>query len=658
MSVVLDMVGASGRWRVAARRESAMLVEPEKVELASPDIAAQARVDPAQAGTVEPEKVELASPDIAAQARADLAQMFPGVLIDGVLDATRLGELLDTDIAVASDTRERYGLMWAGKAEAVRSLQTPSRGTLVPSLDRSVGWDTARNVFVEGDNLEVLKLLQKAYNDKIKLIYIDPPYNTGNDFVYNDDFSDGLRNYLEYTGQLNESGLSVSTDQDTGGRKHSRWLSMLHPRLVLARNLLTEDGVIFVSIDDNEVAQLRLLLDEVFGAENFIATFIWEKRQNRENRKEVSYRHDTIICYARSAGEARTLHQLPMSEKALSNYSNQDNDPRGPWKSDPATGQAGPGRRAAQFYTVTAPNGKKHTLPSGRCWIYTQGVMEAAIADRRIWFGADGNGVPRVKTYLEAKDRGLVPETILFASDVGTNESAKNDLKRLFDGVAAFDTPKPVPLLQTFLRIGADPDSLVLDFFAGSGSMGEAVLRLNAEDGGTRRVIQVQLPEVLPDDSEARKLGHNTVADVARDRWARVATAIPGSIDSSVRNVALTSSNFRTWFAHAADELDLSATTLRSDIDIDAVATEILLKEGVRLDAPWERKVAGGVPVIFAGGVAVVVSTTITQEVVRETYSFFPSVVVFLEDGFSGHDAVKANAFTNAKQLGIKMKTV
>jgi adenine-specific DNA-methyltransferase len=281
------------------------------------------------------------------------------------------------------------------------------------------------------------------------------------------------------------------------------------------------------------------------------------------------------------------------------------------------------------------------------------------VADGRMWFGKDGNGVPRVKTYLHAKERGLVPETILFATDVGTNESAKNDLKKLFGGVAAFDTPKPVALLQTLIRIGSRPDSTVLDFFAGSGTMGEAVLRLNAEDNGTRRVVQVQLPEILPSDSEARRLGHDTVADIARDRWSRVAEKLGPSADTSLRCLALERSSFRHPSDADPTQLDLSDTTLAVEPDAhNSIAAEILLKEGVPLDAAWERSEAGGAPVIIADGVAVVLCPDVTDEVVRQALAAEPRVVVFLEDGLAGADAVKANAVTNARNLGITLKTV
>lgn len=607
--------------------------------------------------TEEPAKVDLESPDLAATNRALLTELFPGVLTDGVLDAVRLAEALDVDVAAGTHGRERFALQWAGKQGAVHSLLSPSDGALVPSLSRSINFDQAHDVFIEGDNLEVLKLLQKAYNDKVRMIYIDPPYNTGNDFVYKDDFRDGLAAYLKYTGQVDQFGMRTVANIETSGRRHSAWLNMMYPRLALARNLLTQDGVIFVSIDDNEGAQLRLLLDEVFGPENFVATFIWEKRTNRENRKAVSYRHDTIICYARNRSDERSIQQLPMNAKALANYGNPDNDPRGPWKSDPATAQAGHAT-SGQFYDLKAPSGKLHQLPSGRCWIYTKGAMDQAIRDGRLWFGKDGNGVPRIKTYLNAKDRGLTPETILFAAEAGTNESAKNQLKSLFGGVAVFDTPKPVELIKLLIRIGASPDSLIVDFFAGSGTTAEAVQRLNAEDGGKRRVIQVQLPEQLPDDSVARSIGLATVSDIAVERWARARKTLGSPTDVGLRVFTLQPSSFAVSGDETGALALMESTLVAPSPDMHAVASEIFAKEGVPLDAEWRRSSYAGADVISASDVTVVLTTSITDDVVDEVLSHRPKKLVFLEDGFAGADAVKANAFSKAKSLGVIMKTV
>jgi adenine-specific DNA-methyltransferase len=608
----------------------------------------------------EPEKVKVSSPDLVEERRSAFDGLFPGVIADGVLDVGRLSELLDISPSVVPNGRERFGLMWAGKNDSVRSLLRPSRATLVPDFDRSTDFDTAENMFIEGDNLEVLKILQKAYNDKIKLIYIDPPYNTGNDFVYRDDFSDGLRAYLDYSGQIDEEGNRTNAIADTAGRRHSGWLSMMFPRLMLARNLLTQDGIIFVSIDDNEVANLRLLMDEIFGPENFVATFIWEKRTNRENRKAVSYRHDTLLCYTRSRSDEAPIAQLPMSDKALANYSNPDNDPRGPWKSDPATAQAGHAT-TSQFYELLAPNGRVHTLPSGRCWAYTKPVMNEAIRDGRIWFGKDGNGVPRIKTYLNAKERGLTPETILFAEQAATNERAKNDLKELFGGLAVFDTPKPVELIRLLLQMGASRDGLVLDFFAGSGTTAHAVALQNAEDGGRRRVISINLPEPTPPDSEAARAGYGTISAIAQARLDLIMNSIDGARRQGLRSFRLAESNFRSAGLDTENllEIDLRETTLVSDEPyVDDLAAEIFLKEGVALDTPWERHTAGEADVIIADGIAVVTSLDITDSIVTESLALSPRVVVFLEDGFAGSDAVKANAFSHARNLGITMKTV
>ncbi|MFS8086388.1 MAG: site-specific DNA-methyltransferase, partial [Acidobacteriota bacterium] len=293
--------------------------------------------------------------------------------------------------------------------------------------------------------------------------------------------------------------------------RHDRWLSMMYPRLVLLKQFLREDGAIFVSIDDNEVATLRLLMDEIFGAGNFIAHFIWEKRKNRENRKALSIRHDHIVCFARVFDKGiQKFRPLPMNAGALARYTNADNDPRGPWKSDPATAQAGHGT-GSQFYILTAPNGKRHSLPSGRCWVYTEEVMQTHIVDKRIWFGVSGNNVPRIKTFLHEKERGLTPETILFADEASTNEDAKNVLKEIFGGHAPFETPKPAELVAQFLRMCTTDCDLVLDSFGGSGTTGHAVLKQNVEDGGNRRFILVEM-----DDSIAR--------NVTAERVKRVAT--------------------------------------------------------------------------------------------------------------------------------------
>lgn len=393
-------------------------------------------------------------------------------------------------------------LNWIGKdAVAKHHKEVPFR-LLEPVPELSCGDADNGNLIVQGDNLHALKALLPRYAGQVKCIYIDPPYNTGNEgWVYNDNVnSPEIRKWL---------GEVVGKEGETLDR-HDRWLCMMYPRLVLLKQFLREDGAIFVSIDDNEVATLRLLMDEIFGAGNFVANFVWEKRKNRENRKAISIRHDHVLCFARSfAVGIQAFKPLPMNEAALARYTNPDNDYRGAWKSDPATAQAGHGT-ASQFYVLEAPNGKKHKLPSGRCWVYTESVMQQRIAENRIWFGASGNNVPRIKTFLHEKERGLTPETILFAEEASTNEEAKNSLKEIFGGHSLFETPKPPELIAQFLRICTSGGDLILDSFGGSGTTGHAVLKQNAEDGGNRRFILVEMDE-------------NIAQNVTRERVKRVA---------------------------------------------------------------------------------------------------------------------------------------
>ena len=453
-----------------------------------------------------------------------LKEYFAGCFTkEGTFDIERFKEMIKDEVDMSN---EGYSLDFLGKdyANLIASIDTTT--VIEPDLEHNSKPENkdSENIYISGDNLDALKHLLKSYAGEVKCIYIDPPYNTGeDDFVYNDNF--------RFTPEELEKKLSIDEDEaqriidltSRGSSTHSAWLMFMSPRLQLARDLLSKDGVIFISIDDNEQANLKLLCDYVFGEENFVAQFIWEKRVNRENRNETSVRHDYILCYSKEPSDERRLKQMPMNEKALANYGNPDNDPRGPWKSDPAHAQAGHGTKS-QFYTLVAPNGKKHELPSGRCWLYTQPVMEEAIKDNRIWFGNDGNGVPRIKTYLYAKDRGLTPETMLFAKDASTNEKAKNYIKDLFDGVAVFETPKPVELISILTRMASGND-IVVDFFSGSASTAESIMRRNL-DGLQRKYIMVQWQEKCKEDSEAYKAGYRTIDEIGQERIRRAAAKI------------------------------------------------------------------------------------------------------------------------------------
>ena len=444
----------------------------------------------------------------------------------GEFDIEMFREAIEPQVDVTREGRS-YDFLGKSYARMLSSLDTTT--VIRPDVEHNSKAENANseNIYISGDNLDALHHLVKSYAGQVKCIYIDPPYNTGEDgFTYNDKF--------KFTAEDLENKLSVSADEAekiiamTSGHRssHAAWLTFMMPRLQLARDMLSKDGLIFISIDDNEQAYLKQLCDNIFGEDCFIAQFIWEKRLNRENRKETSVRHDYVLCYSRVfiSDDIRRVKQLPMTEKALRSYTNPDNDPRGPWKSDPAHAQAGHGTED-QFYVLVAPNGKRHELPSGRCWIHTEKVMNEAIKDNRIWFGMDGNGVPRVKTYLYAKDRGLTPETMIFAKDASTNEQAKNDLKDMFDGVAVFDTPKPIQLVKILINM-ATRDGIVVDFFSGAASTAHSVLDINAKESKKLKYILVQIQEKIAEEKEAYKAGYRTIDEIGMERIKRAAKKI------------------------------------------------------------------------------------------------------------------------------------
>ena len=556
---------------------------------------------------------------------------------------------------IISGREERYQFTWPDKKKAILLANSPVNAALRPCREESVDFDNTQNLYIEGDNLDVLKCLKETYLHKVKMIYIDPPYNTGNDFVYEDDFAESSAEYLANSGQFDEQGNRLVTNTESNGRFHTDWLNMIYPRLKVARDLLTDDGVIFISIDDNEQENLKRVCDEIFGESNFVADFIWEKRLNRENRKEVSSRHDYILCYSKKNKEnERRLYLLPMNDKALSNYGNPDNDPRGLWKSDPAHAQAGHGTKS-QFYTLIAPNGKRHELPSGRCWLYTEPVMQKAIEDNRIWFGADGNGVPRIKTYLNAKERGLTPETMLFASEVSTNEKAKNDLKSLFDGVAVFETPKPMELILHFLRLASKDGDIILDFFSGSSAAAHAVMQLNAEDGGNRKFIMVQLPEETPEDSDAYIAGYKNICEIGKERIRRAGKKIKADsplttqdLDTGFRVLKLDSSNMKEVYYTPAQivqgELFEQVDNVKSDRTAEDLLFQVMLELGATLDSKIQTEVVAGKTIynVADGYLVACFDKDVTDEVVTTIAKMHPLYAV-LRDTSMATDSTATN---------------
>jgi adenine-specific DNA-methyltransferase len=455
---------------------------------------------------------------------AKLAELFPAAVKDGCLDIEALrAELGEFKEVQPGD--ETYELNWVGKQAAKKEAFKPLLGKTLALKDDGKNSETTQNIYIEGDNLEALKILRQNYYGEVKMIYIDPPYNTGKDFVYKDNFTTKSEESEQAEGSVSSEGERFSKNERSSNRFHARWLDMIYPRIKLAKELLSEDGVIFISIDDNEVANLRQVCDDVFGENNFVSTIAWEKRYSPQNAvKWFSEAHDFILIYAKEKLNWYP-NLLERSDEMNARYRNLDNDPRGPWKPADATAQAGHGTQS-QFYTVTAPNGKSHKLPNGRCWVYTEPVYQKMVEDNRIWFGESGNNVPAVKRFLTEVKQGTACQTIWKYTDVGHNQEGKKELNALFPETATFDTPKPVRLLERILKLATIENDLVLDFFSGSATTAHAVMRLNAEDGGTRRFIMVQLPEICAEDSDAAKAGYKTISEISKERIRRAGKKI------------------------------------------------------------------------------------------------------------------------------------
>ncbi len=605
--------------------------------------------------------------------RFDLTSLVPkddryAVLRDLIPEAFAELELVPEDLAVAMGNRvvepeeERYGLSWPGKAAAAVAMQEPSVGSLRPDADRSLNSEIARDVFIEGDNLEVLKLLQRAYHGKVKMIYIDPPYNTGKEFIYPDNYREGLASYLRFTGQTDEAGQKLSANAETSGRYHSNWLSMMYPRLALARNLLCPDGVIFMTIDDHEMHPLRLLMDEVFGPENFLATCIWQKIFSPKNSaRQFSEDHDYVLVYARNAAEWEP-NPLPRTEEMEARYKNPDDDPRGPWTSADLS--------ARNYYSkgtypiVTPSNRVISGPPSGTYWRYSEENFKEMVEDDRIWFGSDGSGVPRIKRFLSEVKEGRVPQTLWKWEEVGHTQEAKKELleRVTFESSdSVFDTPKPTRLVERMLRLATTPetDDIVLDFFAGSGATGEAVWKLNAEDGGNRRFVLVQLPEPTGYDD------YETVADITRARLVGSSEAIVADSEGQLeepnavgfRSFMLAESNFRVWDGGLEEDLDLKARlTLFAEgtsesSTTEGIVTELLLKAGLQLIKSVDVIEAAGVALhsVADGELLIAVEGKLTLESVEQMVAMEPALILVLDRCFGDDDELKVNAMQTVR---------
>ena len=631
-------------------------------------------------GELRMEKLDGKSKDITAENIQKLKELFPEAFTEGKVDFDALKEVLGTFV---DDRDERYSFTWNGKSKARMIAQTPSTGTLRPCKEESVDWDTTQNIFIEGDNLEVLKLLQKSYHKKVKMIYIDPPYNTGKDFVYKDNFKDNIKNYKEITGQVDGEGRNLSNNPETSGRYHTDWLNMMYPRLKLARNILQDDGVIFISIDDSEVSNLRKICDEIFGEENFLANVVWQKKYAATNdAKGFSNLHDHIIVYQKSSEFERLL--LPRTAEQNKPYKNDDGDGKGLWRSDNLLVRS---FSESGVYPVVNPNtGEEFFPPKGSCWRASRDTMKTWLAENRIFFGKDGKGAPQLKRYLNEVQQGRVPNTWWTFQEVGHNDAANKELKALFNSKAPFDTPKPTTLIKQMLMISTRKTDIVLDFFAGSATTPHAVMQLNAEDAGSRKCISIQLPEPCDEKSEGFKAGYKTIAEISKERIRRAAAKIKGDNpdyngDLGFKAFKLDSTNIKPWEV----DFDMTERTLEDFISNikparreEDVLYEILLKYGLDLTLPIDEWIMDNGKLIMKeerhsqlstlnsqlvysigmGALIICLADSISLDVVegmaKLKEELNPEImrVVFKDSGFKD-DVVKTNAVQILKQAGI-----
>ena len=571
-----------------------------------------------------------------------------------VVDFEKLRMLLG-DNAIEG-TPEVYDFTWVGKRAALHEAAAPIKKTLRPCLEESVDWENTQNLYIEGDNLEVLKLLQNSYMGKVKMIYIDPPYNTGNDFVYHDDFAQSAEEYDEYN--RNEEGERFRKNTDSNGRFHSDWCSMMYARLMVARSLLKEDGVIFISIDDNEVETLRSICGEAFGESNFVAQFIWKSRQNKDNRNVtgVSIDHEYVLCYAKNA----TIRALKGSERKVEQYQNPDNDPRGPWASANMAGLLSADLRPNCHYDLVNPaTGINYGRPQ-MGWRYDKNTMARMISENRIIWPETPEGRPRKKSFL-SEITGILPG---FSSIVGVDiytRNATKEVEALF-GNRYFDFPKPTRLIYDFIEQATSKDSIILDFFSGSATTAHAVMQLNAKDGGNRKFIMVQLPEETDEKSEAHKAGYKNICEIGKERIRRAGKKIKEEsplttqdLDTGFRVFKCESSNYKdVVFApkdYSQETLDLFVDNIKDDrTDLDLLF-DCMLRWGVELSLPLSKTKVDDCTIhnVNDGDLVACFSGTVTENVIDAISELSPLRVVFRDNSFE-EAAQKMNLFELFKQ--------
>jgi adenine-specific DNA-methyltransferase len=620
------------------------------------------------------EKLKMHSIDKVEENIEKIGALFPNALTETIKDGKTI-RTIDFDIlkqelsdSIVEGPKGRYQFTWPDKKESILLANAPIAKTLRPCREESINFDTTENLYIEGDNLEVLKLLQETYLGKVKMIYIDPPYNTGHDFVYEDDFSQSTDEYLANSGQFTAEGERLVANLESNGRFHTDWLNMMYPRLKLAKDLLTDDGVIFISIDDNEVENLKKICNEIFGEVNFIANIVWQKKTSPDARMDISSAHDYILIYSKQKNYQRfLLNSLPYDEERLKNYKNPDNDKRGPWASVDITGQTGRAPKS-QFYKITTPAGLTYFPPEGRCWAMSEKTFNELYIDNRLWFGDDGNNRPRLKKFL-SESEGMRPWTWWDNKSSSHNQDGNQEVMKLFDGKLVFDNPKPIKLIKKILLLAttSQEECITLDFFSGSATLADAVMQINTEDGGNRKYILVQIPQELKDTGNSFKanniaisLGYKNICEIGKERIRRAGQKIKNeaegdvakNLDIGFRVLKVNSSNMEDVYYHPGEftqlELGSQVDNIKKDRTPEDLLFQVMIDLGILLSAKIEEKTIGGKKVfnVADGYLLACFDADVTDETVKEIAKCQPYYAVFRDNSLAND-----NVATNFEQI-------
>ena len=614
------------------------------------------------------EKLEMKSSNVVQDHIKEIQKLFPNAVTEiSVGGGTTLAidfDILKQELSseLISDKQERYQMTWPDKKKSILLSNSRISATLRPVREKSVDFENTKNIYIEGDNLDVLKLLRETYLNKVKMIYIDPPYNTGNDFVYEDDFSQKCEDYLYNSGQYDEQGNRLFENSESNGRFHTDWLNMIYPRLKIAKDLLTEDGGIFISIDDHESENLKKLCNEIFGERNFVACVAWQRNYAPISLKKFfSESHEYCYIYAKNI-DLFKMYLLPRSEKQNKDYKNPDNDPRGVWKVGNLT--VGPAVEK-QIYEIIGPTGRKFLPPSGYCWRFTKEKFEEMRKDNRIWFGMDGNNSPVPKLFLSEVQDGVTPMTLWTFDEAGHNQIATREVRDIF-GCAVFSSPKPVKYISRYIQIGMSKNDIIMDFFSGSATTAHAVMKLNSEDGGDRKFIMIQLPELCDDKSEAKKVGFNNICEIGEERIRRVGKKIledykknnnegifalennDCKLDIGFRVLKLDSSNMNDVYYNAKSTtqslFDSTVDNVKSDRTPLDLLFQVMLELGIELSAKIEEKEFSGKKyfIVNENDIVACFDSNVNNDVIKELAQIKPIYAVFRDSVFE-NDAANIN---------------